>query len=277
MTRQIILLTTLTIIVGLCSCRQPSESKKQLIVVLDTYKPVYTIKYLNHQLEFAFKQVSVDPFGQIFLNWNKKIEANTKEFIEQNDTIKAVFAAYKEFYKPLDLLKLGDWEWGNKLNSECKYVVVQNKIFYAVMDSNSFDDFNWRTSRKDSISNFRPPLNIDCKKVLYLTTEYDKSLNQFLGTASTKMGEPNIMNPSRPEGESKKRYDILRPFIPILHGHWGGYWHLETHPDVDYILFNKELTVAHIDFRVGYQGGEATLTKSKNVWTIKESKATWIE
>jgi hypothetical protein len=37
------------------------------------------------------------------------------------------------------------------------------------------------------------------------------------------------------------------------------------------------LTKAKIDFRVGYQGGEAILEKSGNNWTIKESKATWIE
>lgn len=277
MKRLIFQFATLSLIFVLCSCGLHSEQKKELKLVEDTYKPIYSTTYLNDKLEFAFKQGSLDSIGQIFLQWNVKIEPNTKEFIEQNDTIKAVYDVYKEFYKPLDLLKLGDWEGGNELNSECKYVVIQNAMFYAVMDSNSFNNFNWRSSRKDSICNFRPPLNIDSKKVLYLTTEYDKTLNQFLGTKSTKFGEPNIMNTSRPTGDSEKRYEIIRPFIPILHGHWGGYWHLETHPDVAYILFNKDLTVARIDFRVGYQGGEATLIKGINGWTIAKSEATWIE
>ena len=85
------------------------------------------------------------------------------------------------------------------------------------------------------------------------------------------------MNPSRPAGESEKRYKAIRTFIPVLHGHWGGYWHLETHPSVFFIVFNKSLTTARFDFRIGYQGGEATLVKNSKGWTIKKSEATWIE
>ena len=273
LTKYIFLVTS---IFGLISCGH-TQTKKQPAVIADNYEPVYSTTNLNDKFEVAFKHNSTDTLGHIFLKWNEKVKPNTTEFIEQNDTIKAVFDIYKEFYKPLDLLKLGDWEWGNDLNSNCKYVVVQNKIFYAVMSPASFDNFNWQTSQKDSIDNFRPPLNLDRKKILYLTAEYDKALNQFLGVESTEIGRPNIMNPSRAAGESEKRYEMIRPFIPVLHGHWGGYWHLETHPDVNYILLDKALTKAQIDFRVGYQGGKATLEKHGNEWTIKKSKATWIE
>jgi hypothetical protein len=274
LTKHIILTTSIFCLV---SCGQLSQTKRKPTIVTDNYEPTYSTTILKDKLEVAFKQISTDTLGQVFLEWNKKVKPNTTEFIEQNDTIKAVFDVYKEFYKPLDLLKLGDWEWGNNLNSNCKYVVVQNKIFYAVMLPDSVDDFSWSTSHKDSINNFRPPLNIDNKKILYLTTEYEKALNQFLGTESTEMGTPNIMNPSRPDGESEKRFEMIRPFIPVLHGHWGGYWHLETHPDVAYILLDKTLTKAKINFRVGYQGGETILEKQGNKWTIKKSEATWIE
>ncbi len=266
-----------TSIFCLVSCGQFSLTKRKPTIVTDSYEPTYSTTILKDKLEIAFKQISTDTLGHIFLEWNEKIKPNTTEFIEQNDTIKAVFDVYKEFYKPLDLLKLGDWEWGNNLNSNCKYVAVQNKIFYAVMLPDSFDDFSWNTSHKDSINNFRPPLNIDNKRILYLTTEYEKALNQFLGTESTEMGTPNIMNPSRSDGESEKRFEKIRPFIPVLHGHWGGYWHLETHPVVGYILLDKTLTKAKIDFRVGYQGGETILEKQGNKWIIKKSNATWIE
>lgn len=265
------------ILIGLSSCAQNSRTKKQSENIADDYKPVYTVTELNDQLEASFKQSSSDALGQIFKRWNETIQPNPKSFIEQNDTIKAIFDAYREFYKPLDLLKLGDWEWGNELNSKSKYVVVQNNISYAVMPADSIDNFDWGTLKKEAIDNFRPPVTIAPEKVLYLTTEYDKALNQFLGTESTKVGEPNVMNPSLPAGESEKRYEMIRPFIPVLHGHWGGYWHLETHPIVNTILFNKNLTTAKFYFRVGYQGGEATLIKSANRWTIKESNATWIE
>jgi len=264
-------------LISLSSCGQKANSKNHHENVADDYKPAYTPGELNAKFEFAFKQSSTDTLKQIFNDWNKTIKPNTTAFIEQNDTIKAVFEAFREFYKPLNLLKLGNWEWGNKLNADSKYVVVQNNISYAIMPADSSKNFEWRTSGYESIDNFRPPVNLDSKKVLYLTEAYDTALNQFLGAESTKMGEPNIMNPSRPAGESEKRYEMIRPFIPILHGHWGGYWHLETHPLVSIILLNKDLTIAKFDFRVGYQGGEATLIKSANGWKIKESKTTWIE
>ena len=59
--------------------------------------------------------------------------------------------------------------------------------------------------------------------------------------------------------------------------YWGGYWHLETHPDIYYILFNEALNKAKVEFRVGYEGGEAILVKEKGEWIIKKSKMTWIE
>jgi hypothetical protein len=261
---------------GLVSCGRTQKSENN-IKVDDNYTPVFTESQLNDKLEFAFKQMQSDSLQQIFAAWNKTIRPNADNFINQNDTISAVYSVYKEFYKPFDLLKLGDWEWGNNLNSNCKYIAVQNKIYYSTLRNDNFDDFDWQKSKMDSIDNFRPPINLDKNKVLYLTHEYAESINKFLGTESTKPGEENIMNPSKAKGESKKRYEVLRAYIPILHGHWEGYWHLETHPLIRIIIFNKTLTKAEINFRVGYQGGKATLERNGNEWTIKESKATWIE
>lgn len=277
LTKHIFLAAISTSLFSLLSCGQHTQSGKQPTVVADNYKPVYSAAILNDKLETGFKLGSADSLAQVFSDWNETIKPNTTEFTEQNETIKAVYDIYKEFYKPLDLLKLGNWEWGNDLNSNCRYVVVQNKIFYAVISSGNFDDFNWNSSHKDSIDNFRPRLNLDSKKILYLTTEYDDALNQFLGTESTEMGTPDIMTPSRPAGESEKRYEMIRPFIPVLHGHWGGYWHLETHPEAGIILLDKTLTKAKVQFRVGYQGGEAILEKQCNEWAIKKSESTWIE
>jgi hypothetical protein len=63
----------------------------------------------------------------------------------------------------------------------------------------------------------------------------------------------------------------------VLHGHWGGYWHIATHPDVSNIIFNHSFTKAQIVFRVGYQGGEAMAEKHDDQWIITNSKTTWIE
>lgn len=241
MTKQILI----AIIFGeLISCGQQQKSNAIItnVKVDDTYKPAYTVTQLNDKLELSFKQEQPDSFYDFFSNWNRIVQPNFDNFINQNDTINAVFNVYRELYKPFDLLKLGEWDVGNKLNSKSKYVVVQNKIFYSVLPNDNFDDFVWKNSKRDSIANFRPPINLDENKVLYLTDEYAKAINIFLGTESTELGE-YIFSPPSAVG-NRKRYDVIRKYIPILTGYWLDYWHLETHPDINLIIFNKSLTKA---------------------------------
>ena len=231
---------------------------------------------LYKKLESAYKCSSTKDLKKFFKEWNVSVSSNEDDFIKQNNVIEAIYEVYKEFYNPLDLTKLGDWEWGNSLNSNSQYVVVQNRIDFAVVEEEFFDMW-FLIQNFDSICDFRPPLNLAKDKILYLTPEYKKSINMFLGTESTQMGENGIMTPSLPQGESEKRYAFLRPNIPILHGHWGNYWHLATHPEISHIVIDKNTVAAKVLFRVGYQGGEAILKKKSKGWTIEESRATWIE
>ena len=237
----------------------------------------FQILELNENiLKLSMIQISNNNFDEFFEEWNRSVQQNSDDYINQNETVKSIFDIYKVFYNPLDLLKLGDWEWGNDLNSGCKYVVIQNKIYYYIMPDDNLDGPYWNEER-DSISNFRPPIDLSPDKVLYLTEEYEKALKIFLGSESTEFGEGSIMNPSMPAGESQKRYESLRRYIPILHGHWGSYWHIVTHPEIIDIIFSKNLDKACVYFRVGYQGGEAMLSKTGNNWEIESSRATWIE
>jgi hypothetical protein len=232
---------------------------------------------LLNKLELAYKQKNTDNLDKFFLEWNQTIKSNDENLRKQNDTLLAVYEVFNSFYLPLDLLKLGNREWRNMSNSSSKYIAVQNQLFFSIVSSDDIDNFQWDKSKKNSIQDFRPKLkNISNEKILYLTQDYEDALYYFLGDESLKLGEGNIMNPSRPKGDSEKRYNFLHPFLPILHGHWGG-WHLNTHPEVSVILLNKDLSKAKILFRVGYQGGYALLEKNGNQWIIKESKATWIE
>lgn len=85
------------------------------------------------------------------------------------------------------------------------------------------------------------------------------------------------MSVSRPKKQSQKRYSFIRPYLPILHGHWGDYWNIETSPIIYGFYLSKNLDQAKILYIVGYQGGETYLVKENGKWIIKESKATWIE
>jgi hypothetical protein len=234
--------------------------------VNDSNESKYTTELLYNKLEAAYKQTQPDSLDKIFINWNRTIKPNPRSFINKDDTIKAIFSVYKAFFEPHDY----------RINSNCKYVIVQNKIYYSILETEELAIYDWLRPKNDSIINFRPPIDFKKDKVLYLTKEYLKSINKFLGSQSTKFGEGGIMNPSQPKGESEKRYEYLRPFIPIKHGHWGG-WYIATDPIIWKIYLNNTLTKAKINFKVGYEGGEAILEKIDKKWTIKERKFTWIE
>ena len=118
-----------TILFTFISCGQRQKIDPSVVKVDNTYEPTYTVDQLTDKLELSYKQAQPDSLRQIFINWNKTVKPNSDDFIRQNKTINALFDVYKEFYKPFNLLKLGDWEWGNKLNSECEYVVVQKKYY----------------------------------------------------------------------------------------------------------------------------------------------------
>ena len=256
------------LLLGLISCDQKEEFDETVVT--------FEASQLSEKIEAAYNRQSNKDLDQFFNEWNKSVQQNSRGFIYQNETVKTIYDIYLVFYNPLNLLKLGDWEWGNYLNSGSKYVVVQNKIFFHIMPNDNLDVKYWELE-PESISDFRPPVDMNPNKVLYLTEEYKKALNIFLGSESTELGEGGIMNPSRPQEESQKRYEFLRTYIPILHGHWGGYWHIETHPEISRIFINKKLNKAKISFRVGYQGGDAILSKTGNNWRIESSMATWIE
>lgn len=265
------LMTVLCLAIFSCEFRQKASS------AIDVNRPPFSASELSQRLEEAYALDNNGDFDQLFEHWNRSIKASSDSIIGINDTTQAIYQIYKTFYHPLALKKIGDWEWGNRLNKRASYIAVQHKLYYSVYEADSLQNFEGSHFTRDSIENFRPPVGLKENRVLYLTEPYQEVLNEFLGTESRRPGEGNVMNPSRPAGESEKRHKALREYLPILRGHWGGYWHINTHPDVFSIAFNKSFDQAKVYFRVGYQGGEAFLIKKKDEWILEESYATWIE
>lgn len=220
-------------------------------------------------------------FDQFFQEWNKRSPSKPRSFIQQNDTIQAVYSIFQTVYQPFDLLELGDWEWGNKLNAKCRYVAVQNMVYYAILPLSQWEvlaiDLDWGTLKIDSIEDFRPPVAVNKRKVLYLYEEYAEALHIFLGKQEFPFPtHESTLVPFRTKKESQKRHLTVRTYLPILPGHWTG-WHFSSGPHIDIIVFDPTLTKAKVGFRVGYEGGVALLEKKGTTWVIKESKAVWIE
>ena len=91
-----------------------------------------SVEELFEKLETTYIQSSTVDIENFFKNWNVSVPSNSVDFINQDKVVKEIYEIYKIFYNSLDLTKLGDWEWGNGLNSNCRYVVVQNNKFYAI-------------------------------------------------------------------------------------------------------------------------------------------------
>ena len=226
---------------------------------------------LYEELEAAFQFSSTNALEQFLNDWNESVPSNSAKSLEQ----KEIYDIYKEFYTPFNLLRLGNWQWGNSLNSNSKYVAIQNYIEFAIIKEEFFDIW-FRSDIYESINfemieDFRPSLNLAKNQILYLLPEYAEAFNMFLKTEP--FGTDNVYTE-----DVRKKYEFIRPYIPVLQGHWGYHWHIATHPEINRIFMNPERTRAKIDFRVGYQGGEAIFTKhAASKWIITESKATWIE
>jgi hypothetical protein len=125
-----------------------------------------------------------------------------------------------------------------------------------------------------TIQNFYPQISSNGKGILYLTDNYEKLLNKFIGFDFET--DNNLMSPSTSERDSEKKQDFLEKNIKIFASHWGEHWEIETAPVVTDVIFNKEFSLAIVEFSVIYQGGLALLRKVDNKWIVEFGKLTWI-
>jgi hypothetical protein len=148
-------------------------------------------------------------------------------------------------------------------------------------DPNNFGLFTGSSRDTDrfafTIKNFRPVINGNGRKPLFLTSAYEALLSSFLKNKYSPLGTGGIMNPARARGGSAKRQKFLENFIKIWQGHWGGYWQLHSYPTINAITFDKDLRYARVDFQMIYEGGQAMLKKEGNKWVVMWAKRTWIE
>ena len=263
---------------------------------------------LSESLRYAFKKSDKDSLRSILTDWNRKVKSNqgsVEDVYEQ-----AVYSIFNEFYSPFHLDRIGSSEWGDSIYFN-KMAIVQNEISYAIAEFPDPDTImlalkketislaayekKFGTGRREyrffrdlkypkveeedqkEITDFRPQTKLPPERKLYLTSPYERELTEFLSDQHTPLGAGGIMNPARATRKTFRRQAFLNNYLALIYGHWGGYWHLETHPEVSLVILNPSMTKAVIYFRLIYEGGEAYLEKQKGQWTLIESKLIWIE
>lgn len=232
----------------------------------------------------AYKNKSLTELQAFFEHWaTESPPISAEAFRQLNDTTRNIYLVYNLFYNPLNIGKTGGSEWGNDIYKDVKYLLVQDRIHYAIIDTlvhetteNGTMDFSV-ASKYDTLEYFRPQLQLANIKCLPLTNEYNDLLNRYLGNKHYKLGKGSIMSPARSKGESEKRMKFLSNFIKIWYGHWGGYWQLHSYPYASRIVFDKDFNNAVVYFRMVYEGGYAYFNKINDQWTLVEAKRTWIE
>ncbi|MFV0538726.1 MAG: hypothetical protein ACK5M3_15385 [Dysgonomonas sp.] len=268
-------------------------------------------------LEEAYKKKSEEQLGEFFVHWQKEIPSiSNEEFEHLSDIEKEVYNAFCSFYNPIDLQAIGRSEWGDSIYRDVNYLIIQNNIYYRIQNKVFFtneekveiykkllakdgqkgiDSLNtqnipafaeewvleelvgndWILS--ETISNFRPPISLGNKNVVYLNSSYDTGLMTFLGSHVKKNKGRLKYVYFLSDEEIEKRQFFLERNVKIWRGHWGAYWQLLTYPEVNSIVFDKEMKYAKVFFRIVYQGGEALLKKENGKWHLVSSKLTWIE
>jgi hypothetical protein len=263
----------------------------------------------SKSLAYAYKKDDTDSLLNLLKAWNESIVSNESD-VEADKYASEVYSIFNEFYTPFDLNRVGSSEFGDSLYIG-KFAIVQNSIKYALAefpdpdtivvklkddtltlselekehgkDSRTYGTFenlkypSVQDSAKVEIKDFRPETVLPAEKKLYLTSYYKTELIQFLGDQHSPLGAGGIMNPTMATKKTWKRQHFLNKYLNVIYGHWGGYWHLETHPEVYLVVINPSSTKAALYFRLVYEGGQAYLEKQNGKWMLIESKRTWIE
>jgi hypothetical protein len=221
-------------------------------VMPDSYVSKYSANQLAEKLNNFYQSNSQDSLMGLFMEWEKIVPFSSNEYIDQNDTIKNLYLIFADLYQPF---KFGDYNAVNMFNGSNKFIVIQNEIKYAVISKKDYkqlvynstdiypNDTAYEFYRNTKIlPNFRPPVKSISEKYLFLTKEYKQAINDFLHLG-TFQGDIILNN------TIFNRYKFLSPTLPIVYGHWGGYWHIETFPIIERVLFESGFKHASVDFR----------------------------
>lgn len=284
------------------------------VLILEIFSTLCFAQKIENILKDSYKRNDLKTLDKFFEIWrNETRPLSESDYICLSDTIKDVYDIFSDFYTPFNLSRVGSSEWGDSIYYGVSNIIVQNDIRYSIVktlnkkeiinsiaknltDSLEKKEFFNSAMRdtseftlgfayygavetvfEDTIKTFRPRLFFENVSVVYLTPEYYNVIDNFLKKKHFRLGKGNIMNPARAKGKSKNRLDFLNKKVKIFHGHWGGYWQMNTYPKVFEIILDSERKTAIISFRIVYEGGEAMYKKINDKWTLIESKRTWIE
>ena len=227
-----------------------------------------------HKVFVAFYQPLHEKFG-------RSIYQNNPYFIVQNSLWK-ILVADTIPYKPEEL----EGYYANRIRQLCPNDTdiignlrdyIDRRVKTVEFDNNSKRWDKIPTTMVDSNITFRPPVLFPEKKIVYLTDEYIKLLDKFLGNKHVEMGKYGIMQIAYAKKKSSRKMNFVTKAATIFYGHWGGYWQYETYPQANSIVIDTKMHRAVVYFRFIYGGGYVVLEKQNDDWEIMKIEYNWVE
>ena len=121
------------------------------------------------------------------------------------------------------------------------------------------------TIKVDSNITFRPPVHFPDRKIVYLTDEYKKLLEDFLGVEYFEFLGNRILRCERLEQSEPKIQFVSNAAKVSSHTF---YWELITYPYAYTIVLDRGMRRAVVDFRFDHWGGYVFLEKQNGEWKI---------
>lgn len=229
-------------------------------------------------LREAYNDQSSELLIEFFNNWADELSSNEDE--ATNRYVAEAHRIFTDFYHSI--------KWPKRKEP---FIIVQDHLEkLSLTDKISAGDyFRGKATPIDSALEFRPPVNIENKRVVYLSNNYKKLLDSFIKeefdqfplNTNMQIPDSNLTNPSHSWKIRRQFEQYMGDFLGIA-AHTDNCrgmerWFYDFFPKVEQIILNPAMNRAVIEYRFPITGGQAILEKRNNQWVILEDRVTWME
>lgn len=204
----------------------------------------------------------------------------------KNDTIKAFNEVYRHFY-----LSENKGLTQTDASTRSIYIVVDDVVDMAVTDTlpivdpfeGNYYEPDYRLlesiayqegNRLQMLPSYVPVLGIPKLGILSLNSKYKSHIEKFLSAKKAVKKQNDAGYPRHQTGHDAQKVAFLSAYLPMVKRHWGNYWNYLSYPNINRIVFNKELTSAIVSYKLSSSGGIACYKKTANGWTLIDSRIT---
>lgn len=236
-------------------------------------------------LQDAYKTKSSKKLKLFIDRWAKDSSLSVAKWATtKNDTIKAFNEIYRQFY-------LGQNEGLTQIDSATRYIYIvmdddpimavtdtlpmgdstegyPNQPNYELLQSLTYKEGN----REQRFQSYVPVLGIPKLVVLSLNSRYKSYIEKFLSAKTAVKKQHDDGYTGDQPGHDEEKVDFLSAYLPMVKRHWGNYWNYLSYPNINQIVFNKELTNAIVSYQLSSSSGMACYTKTATGWILIDKR-----